>query len=197
MLAIAAVLLSIRYEYRFPTRSADRAGASLIVNLESIISAPAVVYMERWSAPAHAGEPSGEVANLVIEGNVFKPAVQVVHPGSLIEIENRDSYLHNAHVTSRGDTVFNVATPLRSVSVRKPLAASGMLNVRCDLHPGMQAWILVPANDYYRVFSMPGSVKWTHIAPGKYRLLVWEAGIITNEAVVELDPRESETVRLP
>ena len=194
---LGILLVFNSYDFRFARNLSGRDGATLVVELNSIISAPAIAYMERWPPQPHVAQPSREAANLLIENNVFKPKLQVVQSGGSINIENRDSILHNAHVTIDDDTVFNVATPLRSIPVQKSLATTGMLRVRCDLHPWMQAWIFVPPSAHYEVLHRPNRVRWSAIEPGRYRLVVWQDGEIPREFELTLTSGGSETVRIP
>ena len=49
------------------------------------------------------------VSRILIKNNQFIPTLQILPAGSTLEIENQDSFLHNAHVTDGENTVFNVA----------------------------------------------------------------------------------------
>ncbi len=191
---IASFIVVKNYELNFGNRALDRS-ASLAIEVSSIIAVPLVVYMERWPLEQQPIEPSGELVQLVIENNLFKPIFQVVRPGGTFAVVNQDRILHNAHIISEGDTVFNVATPLQSGSVQKPLSATGMLFVKCDLHPGMHAWIFVPPNRFHSVREATGNIEWTGIEPGQYRVRIWQAGRITDEQILNFASGESKSIR--
>ncbi len=97
---------------------------------------------------------------------------------------------------NRGETVFNVALPLKGVTVRKTITGSGIFSVRCDLHPWMQAWLFIPPSRHYAVLHEPGSVHLSNIAPGEYLLHLWQPDRLENIQRVSLSSNESKTLRL-
>ena len=165
--------------------------------VKSIQDHPIVIYLdiEQRYVPINAGNVSSNLTKIIIENNQFKPTFQLVGAGSAIGFVNRDKVLHNAHVIDGKDTVFNVATPLQRIAVRKTLTATGMLEARCDLHPQMRSWLFVPANSHYAIVNVqPDRLLWKNIEPGKYSIRVWKAGNHIHQQLVHLKAREKSVL---
>ena len=202
--AIAALVMSVlagvavfqQFELGLHIQSSDKSVADLTVELDFTIEPPLVAYMERWPAGVDIVEASGKVVQLAIINSLFVPHMQIVEPGSIIEVVNHDSILHNAHVLSENDTVFNVATPLKSISVRKPVTATGVLQIRCDLHPVMKGWLFVPPTEHYSIQADSSNVRWVNVTPGTYRVKAWQNGEYVSEEIVKLKPKDSKSIHL-
>ena len=168
--------------------------AQLSVSVETIDNPPYVIYLEPLQPALNIVPEHGNISRILIRNGQFIPTLQLLPAGSTLEIENQDAFLHNAHVTDGENTVFNVATPLKSVTVSKIVTATGMLSVRCDLHPSMHSWIFVPSNPHFAVLREPGTLTWQNIQPGKYDLRVWSIGVISHSTRVVLSPGSKESV---
>ena len=192
-IAFAAVY---RFQLGVPLLEHDPNTASIEIEFRSSDIHPAVIYLERIPPPLSPVPESQNTIQIVIESNQFIPIFQLVPAGSTIEIINRDAFLHNAHVMEGDDTVFNVATPLKRVPVRKTLTATGMLDVRCDLHPSMRGWIFVPPNPYYAVVEKSETILWSGIKAGIFYLKVWQTGQFTQQMPITLKPGERRAIEL-
>jgi hypothetical protein len=149
--------------------------ATLQLQIHSIDSAPLVVFLEPPGASTRdTDKASRETVRITSVNNAFEPRFQVASLAAQIEVANDDPIPHNTHLSDGHYTLFNVAVPLAGVRVRKLLARPGILHVRCDIHPWMHAWIFVPANPHHAVIWEPGQVTLRDIAPGRYRMHVWE-----------------------
>lgn len=195
-IALIAVAAGYRYQFGVPLLEHDPNTARIEIAFRASDIHPAVVYLERFPPPLAPVPESRNVVKIVIENNQFIPRFQLVPAGSTIEIVNRDNFLHNAHVIEGDDTVFNVATPLTRVAVRKTLTATGMLDIRCDLHPTMQGWIFVPPNPYFAVLEEPETIRWSGIKAGNFYLKVWQTGKFTKQLPITLKPGERRTIEL-
>jgi plastocyanin len=154
--------------------------------------------------------PEGGVANAVVElegaqgevrqGSVavldnrdcrFLPRVQVVPPGSALEIRNSDGTLHTAHAyRARDETLFHVALPHFREQVRVSLPTEGFLRVICDVgHTWMQAYILVTPNPFVTVTDTQGRFSLSTVPPGVYTVRVWHEtlGIPSTKVTVPAD----------
>lgn len=196
--AIALLALAAGYKFRLgmPLLDRDLDNARVEIEFRTSDVHPAVIYLERLPAPLAPVPESQNIVQIAIENNQFIPRFQLVPAGSAIEIINRDEILHNAHVIEGDDTVFNVATPLKRVTVRKTLTATGMLDIRCDLHPSMRGWIFVPPNPYFAVVNQSETIRWSGIRPGAFRLSVWQSGEFTRQLPIELKSGERRVIEL-
>ncbi len=198
LLAVITILyLGYRFNVDLPVPNPDTEMANLEIIVKSIQNHPVVIYLdiERYSAPMDTQTAPSDVTKIIIENNQFKPTFQLASAGSTVEFVNQDEILHNAHVIDGNDTVFNVATPLQRIAVRKTLTATGMLEVRCDLHPQMRSWLFVPTNSHYAIVNKKASrLFWKNIEPGKYNIRVWKAGEHIHQQPVHLKAREKRSV---
>ena len=183
-----------RFQFGLPLLSPDPNQAQLEIRVDSVANAPTVVFLERTPPSLTSVPENSNVSQITIQNSQFAPAFQLISAGSTIEIVNNDPILHNTHIIDGDDTVFNVATPLKSITVRKTMTATGMLFVRCDLHPFMHGWIFVPPNPYYAVVHDPRTVVWSDILPGAYLLQKWEAGKFTRSLQIHLSPGEEKVI---
>lgn len=110
---------------------------------------------------------------LANKGGRFLPHVQVVRTGTQLEIINRDPVLHNTHGYQDGRTVFNLAQPNQDQIIRKPLKRPGRIDVMCDAHDWMSAWIVVSAHPYVAITGEDGTYTLSDVPPGTYQLTAW------------------------
>ena len=195
VVALAVVVLSAL----LPTslKNADGARADLSLSIPVVGAGPLVVYLRGAGLvpprPDAGASPPYRIRS--VDGR-FLPQFQVVPRASTLEMVNSDTIAHNTHVFSRGETVFNVALPLRGVTVRKVLAGDGIFDVRCDMHPWMRAWVFVPPSRHHAVVDQPTTVRFTDIAPGEYVLHDWQPGRPENARLVRLAAGETRRLRL-
>jgi hypothetical protein len=181
--ASVAWLALVPPHFAVPSFNAGAGKAAVQVQVDSKEPPPVVIFLEALGIPdAQGAATQAKSARLISVGNSFKPMFQVAALASEIEVGNDDALPHNTHVFKGDRTLFNVATPLPGVRVRKLLSRAGLFDVRCDLHPWMRAWILVPPGPHYAVLWQPARVAIEDIPPGRYRLHFWE-------------PARGETVR--
>jgi plastocyanin len=125
---------------------------------------------------------------LLNEGGRFIPHVQVARRGGPLEIVNRDPVLHNVHALQGGKTLFNVALPLKGQKVRRLLPQVGIVDVMCDSHDWMSAWIVVLDHPYFAVTGDDGTYSIADVPPGSYRMAAWHEKLGTSEKEVTVAP---------
>lgn len=136
-------------------------------------------------------KPSSEL--LIIENNKchFIPHVLSGMVGDLYEIRNLDPVLHNTHLHLEDSTILNIAMPSGGKNIRKTIAQTGVINVKCDAHKFMQGWLVVTDNPYSAVTDQEGLFKISDIPPGKYKVKFWHEGFPEKEREVEILPKKS------
>jgi len=109
---------------------------------------------------------------------LFVPHVGAVMAGAKVRIKNADPVLHNTHGFHDRQTVFNIALPNKDqvVDVTQRIRKVGVIEVQCDAHTHMRAWIVVRDNPYVAVTDERGQFRITDIPPGRYRVVAWHAG---------------------
>ena len=178
-------------------RNAGDTLADLSLSIPVVGAPPLVIYLQGTGLVPSQPEPGASPAYRIrsVDGR-FLPEFQVVPRMGTLEMVNSDTIAHNTHVFSRGETVFNVALPLRGVTVRKALAGDGVFDVRCDMHPWMRAWVFVAPSRHYAVVDQPTTVRFTGIAPGEYVLHDWQPGRPENVRLLHLAAGETRRLRL-
>lgn len=129
----------------------------------------------------------------------FSPHVSTAVVGTTLEIRNLDPILHNLHVrrdTRFGPTVINVIQPAGTRSVYKSFSKAGFLDVRCDVHPFMSAFIDVFDHPYFSITDPIGSFALTKVPPGLYTLRIWHEQFGTSERTITVPPGEDVTFEI-
>jgi len=124
----------------------------------------------------------------------FSPYVLPVADGSTVDFPNKDTAWHNVY--SKGgakDFDLGLYPPgkSRSVTFDKP----GIVRVLCNVHPNMEAFIVVEQSPFFSAADSRGNYRVDHVPLGKYRVQVWHPQLGTTEAGVEL-VREGEVIDL-
>lgn len=129
----------------------------------------------------------------------FSPHVSAALVGTTLEIRNLDPILHNLHVrrdTRFGPTVMNVIQPAGTRSVHKSFSATGFLDVRCDVHPFMSAFIHIFDHPYFATTDSTGGFTLTQVPPGLYKLRVWHEQFGSRERTINVLPGENGTFEM-
>jgi plastocyanin len=129
----------------------------------------------------------------------FSPHVSAAAVGTTLEIRNHDPILHNLHIrreTRFGPTVMNVIQPAGTRSVQKPFSETGFLDVRCDVHAFMSAFVHVFDHPYFATTDPTGSFAMTKVPPGLYKLQIWHEQFGTRERTIKVPPGENITVEM-
>jgi len=129
---------------------------------------------------------------LANKGGRFLPHVQIVRTGAPLEIINRDPVLHNTHGYQAGRTVFNIAQPTQDQVIRKPLKRSGLLDVMCDAHDWMSAWIVVQDHPYFAITGEDGAYSIADLPPGTYTLTAWHEKLGRQQVQVTVKAKEQK-----
>jgi plastocyanin len=115
----------------------------------------------------------------------FSPHVLAVAAGSTVDFSNNDTTWHNVY--SKGgvkDFDLGLYPPgkSRSVTFDKP----GIARVLCNVHPNMEAFIVVTESPFFSSADKGGNYRLDGVPLGKYRVQVWHPELGTTEARVEL-----------
>ena len=170
---------------------------------------PANILVYLSKAPAASGEMSKAKIVMDQRNLEFVPHVLPVLVGSTVDFPNNDKVDHNVFSMSRTKK-FNLgsykAGESKSVVFDKP----GIVELRCDVHAEMAAYILVMKNPYFAVtdkqgrFEIPDSstLKQTgltgvkDLAPGKYLTKSWHEKLKTQKQAVVVPENGDVTIQL-
>jgi plastocyanin len=109
---------------------------------------------------------------------LFVPHVSAVMAGARVRVRNSDPVLHNTHGYLDRLTVFNIALPNRDqvIDITRRIRKPGVVEVLCDAHTHMRAWIVVRDNPYFAVTDGAGQFRIPDVPPGRYRVAAWHEG---------------------
>ncbi len=102
----------------------------------------------------------------------FVPHVLAAPVGSILEITNGDPVLHNIHGWVGRATKFNVPTPSQGMRVPAKLGRAGLIQVRCDVHGWMSAYVWV-VDAAAAVSGRDGAFALSDVPPGTYAATAW------------------------
>ncbi|MFQ5639085.1 MAG: carboxypeptidase regulatory-like domain-containing protein [bacterium] len=142
---------------------------------------------------------NGSVAKLDQNKCSYVPHVQVVPPGTTLEILNSDGILHNVHAyfseVAPKNTVFNKAQPKFLKKIKQKLdKGTGMYLFKCDVHGHMSAYVAVMDHPYHSVTDENGSFTISNVPAGTYKIEAWHEALGTLEKEVKVEPGKTSKV---
>jgi len=125
----------------------------------------------------------------------YKPHILIVPVNTAVKILNNDKILHNIHTYGVKNKPVNLAQPRFKKTLRMTFKEPEKVQVRCDVHGWMSAWIIVVEHAYYTVTNEKGEYSLDGIPQGTYTLKFWQESLgertsevtIGEEKDIELD----------
>lgn len=131
----------------------------------------AVLWLEKVPAAADTARP-GPRPKLAQKDQCFLPRVLPIAQGTSVDFPNMDPIFHNVFSASPTKR-FDLGKYGRGQSKRVRFEKPGLVNVYCDIHSSMEAFVLVLPT---HVFSQPdagGAWALPAVPAGGYTLHVW------------------------
>jgi hypothetical protein len=116
--------------------------------------------------------PPARRPQLVQRDERFNPPVLGVQAGSTVEFPNEDDFYHNVFSVVSGDR-FDLGRYAKGKSARQTLTKPGVVVVRCEIHSGMKAYILVVPNPYFAIPGADGAFSIPGVPAGTYTVKAW------------------------
>lgn len=133
------------------------------------------------------------------KGCVYRPHVLLTQVGKDLAALNSDGILHNIHTFPEKNPPLNRAQPkflkklvLKGSSFKTPET----MNVKCDVHPWMNASVVVAAHPYYAVTDANGQFTLTNVPAGTYTLEVWQESLGKTSQKVTVKANEKATLEI-
>jgi plastocyanin len=173
------------------------------------LPSPANVLVYVAKAPAVNVDLSGAKFTMDQRDLTFVPHVLPVLVGSNVQFPNNDKVAHNVFSLSRTKP-FNLGSYGPGVSKTVLFDKAGVVELRCDVHAEMSAYILVMENPYWAVTDEKGHFKIPDqdylaqhgikgikaLPPDTYVVKTWNEKLKTQEATVVV-PKDGEvTIQL-
>ena len=130
-------------------------------------AADVVVYLVGVKGPVVPKRAVVDQKNLV-----FVPHVTAVPVGSSIEFKNSDKVNHNIFSASAAKK-FNLGTYNPGVSKALLFDKPGAINLLCNVHSEMSAWVVVTENQYAAVTEHDGKFTIPNVPAGTYQITAW------------------------
>lgn len=134
-----------------------------------------------------AGRPAPVTSRpqLAQRGQAFDPRVVVVAAGGEVDFPNFDPIYHNVFSVSPLKR-FDLGKYPRGQSRRVQFPKPGLINVFCDIHSDMSAFILVTPTPAWARPSADGHYELTDLPAGRYHLRWWHPDFGAGETDVEV-----------
>jgi len=120
----------------------------------------------------------------------FEPLIGISYVSSDYVIKNSDPILHNTSLGKmleggirRG--IYNLALPFKDQTIKKSNKVAGLIEVKCDAHYWMRAYVYSSKHPYVAVTDEKGSFEIKDMLPGKYKVRFWHEGF--EEVVKEVE----------
>ena len=153
----------------------------------------AVLYLESVPAAVDASLPAATAhPKLAQKDQSFQPRVVVIPVGGTVDFPNMDPIYHNVFSVSpikRFDLGKYPRGESRSVRFTKP----GLVNVYCDIHSDMAAFILVVPNHAYTRAHADGTWQLPDVPPGHYVLHWWHPDFPGGRREIEVGGQDAAT----
>ena len=127
------------------------------------------------------GLPEGKSYNAPKEGalvnqkkSMFRPRVQGVFVGQEVSMRNSDPLIHNVRSLSEENRPFNIGQPAGTPDRKKVFKdKEGPIELRCDFHPWMRAYLFVMEHPCFAVADAEGRFTINGLPAGNYTLASW------------------------
>lgn len=146
----------------------------------------------RW-AFVYVGEGARPTASpaaplvLAQSGCLYHPHVLGIQVGQPLLLRNDDPLLHSIHTLAFANRNLCFGQPTQGLEQRVQFwNPEVMMQVRCDVHPWMKAWIGVLDHPYFAVTDAAGAYALPELPPGVYTVEVWHEAYRSVRQRVEL-----------
>ena len=122
------------------------------------------------------------------EGCIYHPHVMGVIAGQPLVFLNSDELLHNVHGLPQQNREFNLGMPATVHRTEVELGTpEPVFQVKCDVHPWMQAYVAVMAHPYFDTTGEDGRFEIRNLPAGTYEIEAWHERLGTQTATVTIE----------
>jgi plastocyanin len=128
----------------------------------------------------------------------FDPDLLIVPIGSKVLFPNFDPVFHNIFSLSATHP-FDLGYYEKGKTRELVFSRSGIVQIYCHVHPEMYGVVVVTPSSWTARPSEDGTFAFTGVAPGKYRVVVWQrsTGLVHKSIAVPSSGAVRVTFRLP
>ena len=128
-----------------------------------------LVYVEK--VEGREFPPSAQPAKMDQVNLVYVPRVLPIVRGSEVIFHNSDEVKHN--VFGVGDYDFDLGTWTKGGTKNRLFDKLGEADILCNVHPEMEAYIIVLQNPYFGLTNEQGVYEIKNVPAGSYKLKTW------------------------
>lgn len=154
----------------------------------------AVVYVQAGLGERVFAAPTEPVVSDQ-KGCIFLPRILAVQVGQPIRFLNSDPLAHNVRGISTTSQAWNFSLGVkgasRTLTLDKPEA---MIQITCDIHPWMKAFVGVFDHPYFAISAADGSFTLRHLPPGDYTIAAWHERFGSQSQQISLGEKEEKTL---
>ena len=133
------------------------------------------------------GQAPSKPVELDQKGCMYTPHVVAAMVGQELKVKNSDELLHNVHALARDNGEVNISQNQKGQENKLDVTkAVETFKVKCDVHPWMNAWVVVVDSPYYAVTGEDGTFDIKGLKDGKYTLVAWQEKMGTQEQEIEV-----------
>ncbi len=156
-------------------------------------SADAVVYIEKISGKTF--NVPKEHVEMDQKNLKFHPHVLPILAGTTVDFLNSDDVLHNVFSPDPCADKMNLGTWPKGQTRSYTYKSAGCITVMlCNVHPEMEAYVLVLETPYYAVSAVDGKYEIKDVPAGKYELRIWHEKLKAQIVSVAVPEKGNVTV---
>jgi plastocyanin len=166
---------------------------------ENDAAANVIVFVK--SGPATNVKTSVPTKEIVFDQTncMYSPRVQAMRAGQAVRFKSSDDTEHNIHLVSKFNSGWNKTMGAKGSFVagegdsQKIGLPELPVNLGCDIHTWMNAFLGVFKHDYFMVTTKDGMYELKDLPPGDYEIDVWHEGAKGKAQRVTLGKSETKT----
>lgn len=115
----------------------------------------------------------------------FEPHVMVVPAGVTVEYHNSDDVGHNVHTFAGKNDSINKTIQPHKFETQK-LDKEDRIEIKCDIHPWMNSWLVVSSTPFYAVTDAEGAFKIEGLPAGEHKAKLWHEKLGKVDATIKV-----------
>jgi len=153
-----------------------------------------VVYVKSGLGNYRYDTPT-DTAVLEQKSCMYEPHVVALMMNQPFEIQNNDPTMHNVHPLPKHNRQWSTSQPAGSAALKSTFARPEFaMEVLCNVHPWMRAWIFVFDHPYYAVTSRTGKFELKNLPPSTYTIEAWHETYGAQDQTVTIGAKESKAI---
>jgi plastocyanin len=128
------------------------------------------------------------------KGCRFEPHAMGIMAGQELLFRNQDELMHIVHVVPKNNREFGFSQAKKGEERPKVFTTKETIRLFCDVHPWMEAWILVLDHPLHATSGADGKYKLKGLPPGKYTIEAWHEKYKPVTQEIEIKGKEAKTL---